>query len=153
MNRNLIIVIVTCKTGTWFLYIPIKSEIYLSTASVRPSVNFINVEPFDLWPWYSALPSAEKSNRPHYQSTLLENSDDTIRWTMLSQHFVKPLHTLWNLVNACRGFTTELTHRGSSWMDLLYRHNFGRVQGVCLCVCNQWAMWIIACMQSIGFES
>ncbi len=29
------------------------------------------------------------------QTSLLEDSDDAIRWTMLPQYFVKPLRTLW----------------------------------------------------------
>ncbi len=62
------------------------------------------------------------------QNTLLENSDDTTRWIMLPQHlhFVKPLHTLWEIlsrylgdktpriipVDSCRRFPTELTPWG-----------------------------------------
>ena len=72
----------------------------------------------------------------HHIPSLLENCDDTTRWTLLPQHFVKPLYTLREILS-CSRYLGHKTPQGclsriyngtnSQRLALLYRRNFGRV--------------------------
>ncbi len=62
------------------------------------------------------------------RDTLSENSDDTTRWTMLPQHFVKPLGQCSKLVKPCWGLPRISNGTNSPRLTLLYRQHFWRVQ-------------------------
>ncbi len=48
------------------------------------------------WSWLLSIYNDHDQLQP--SNYTLKNSDDTTRWTMLPQHFVKPLHTLWEIL-------------------------------------------------------